>query len=113
LTLQQVQSHRFLHDGSLAEQFIGRHLLYGAGAQANPELFYWLREGKNANAEIDHVIHAGSRVVPVEVKAGACGSLRSLHEFVAACADPLALGVDMNPPSLQRVQHEAIVHVDG
>lgn len=108
LTLHEFESQRFLHEGALAEQFVGQHLLYAAGAQSKPELFYWLREGKNANAEIDYVIPVGGRVVPVEVKAGACGSLRSLHQFVAAYAAPSALRFDLNPPSLQRVRHEAI-----
>jgi len=108
LTLEQFQSQRFLHEGPLAEQFVGQHLLCSAGPTAKPELHYWLREGKNANAEVDYVIQAGSRVVPVEVKAGASGSLRSLHQFAAAHEAPLALRFDLNPPSVQRVQHSAV-----
>ncbi|MDD5672688.1 MAG: AAA family ATPase [Chitinivibrionales bacterium] len=108
LTLEQFQSERFMHEGPLAEQFVGQHLLYAAGAQARPELFYWLREGRSANAEVDYVIQAGSHVVPVEVKAGATGSLRSLHQFVAAYNTPLAVRFDMNPPSMQSVKHTVV-----
>jgi predicted AAA+ superfamily ATPase len=106
LTLEQFQSHRFLHEGPLAEQFIGQHLLYTQGMHSKPELFYWLREGKSANAEIDYVIQAGNSVVPIEVKAGASGSLRSLHQFVAAYDTKFAMRFDLNPPSVQHVKHE-------
>ena len=48
--------------------------------------------------------------MPVEVKAGAAGSLRSLHQFLARgepsrrTASPLALRFDLNPPSLSEPQ---------
>jgi uncharacterized protein len=107
LSLEQFQSHRFLHEGPLAEQFIGQHLLFSQGTHSKPELFYWLREGKSANAEIDYLIQAENLVVPVEVKAGASGSLRSLHQFVAAYNAKFAIRFDLNAPSLQNVKHEA------
>lgn len=44
-----------------------------------PALFTWIREAKNSNAEVDYVLQVGTRIVPVEVKAGATGRLRSLH----------------------------------
>ncbi len=33
------------------------------------ELFYWLNESKNANAEVDFVVSQGNLIMPVEVKA--------------------------------------------
>ena len=63
-------------------------------------LHYWAREARNAAAEVDYVIAAGSRVVPVEVKAGATGSLRSLHQFVREKSSGLALRLNGDPPSL-------------
>lgn len=105
LTLEEFNSHRFLHEGALAEQFIGQHLLRNAAPQARPELFYWVREGKSTNAEVDYLQQAGTHVVPVEVKAGTGGSLRSLHQFVATYNTPVALRFDMNPPSVQDVRH--------
>ena len=41
-------------------------------------------------------------VVPVEVKAGATGSLRSLQQFVREKSSDLALRFNADPPSLLR-----------
>ena len=43
---------------------------------------FWLRENANANAEVDVVIKHKQHIIPVEIKSGAKGSLRSLHEFI-------------------------------
>ena len=43
---------------------------------------FWTRENANANAEVDMIIKVNNKVVPVEVKSGAKGRLRSLHEFM-------------------------------
>jgi hypothetical protein len=108
LTLEQFQSHRFLHEEPLAEQFVGQQLLYSLGPQNKPELFYWQREGKSSNAEVDYIIPAGPFAIPVEVKAGVSGTLRSLHQFAASYHPALSLRFDCNPPSTQYVRHTII-----
>jgi hypothetical protein len=49
----------------------------------DPRLFYWHREARNANAEVDYVISAGAEVVPIEVKAATGGALKSMFQFLA------------------------------
>jgi uncharacterized protein len=66
-------------------------------------LTYWLREGRSSNAEVDFVVALDGRIVPIEVKAGGRGSLRSLHQFVGEKRVPLAVRFDSNPPSIQTV----------
>jgi len=83
-----------------ADLFVGQHLLYREAPYRTPALHYWARETRNAAAELDYVIAVGSRVVPVEVKAGATGSLRSLHQFVRERSSRLALRFNGDPPSL-------------
>jgi predicted AAA+ superfamily ATPase len=46
------------------------------------KLHFWLRENANANAEVDIAIRYMQHIIPVEVKSGAQGRLRSLHEFI-------------------------------
>jgi predicted AAA+ superfamily ATPase len=36
----------------------------------------------NSSAEVDYVIQHENQVIPIEVKAGTTGTLRSLHEFM-------------------------------
>lgn len=47
-----------------------------------PELFYWCREKHQSSSEIDYVVAWGGRIIPVEVKAGKTGVLKSLQVFV-------------------------------
>jgi predicted AAA+ superfamily ATPase len=83
-----------VNQGKLAEQFIGQHLLYDRPCYQTPEVYYWAREKKNASAEIDYVISRGSQVIPIEVKSGKTGSLRSMHVFLKE--KKLSLGIRFN-----------------
>ena len=71
-----------VNQGSVCEQFIGQHLLYSQPSFVKPELFFWMREKRSSNAEVDYVISMGSRIVPIEVKAGKTGTLKSLQVFL-------------------------------
>jgi predicted AAA+ superfamily ATPase len=57
-------------------------LLCAAPAFEDPQLFYWAREARNANAEVDFVISRHQEILPVEVKAGRTGTLRSTFQFL-------------------------------
>ena len=71
-----------LLDGRIAEMFVGVQLLGRSTGQMR-NLFFWTREGAaKSNAEIDYIISTSRGVVPVEVKAGATGTLKSLHFFM-------------------------------
>ncbi|MCE2515002.1 MAG: ATP-binding protein [Acidobacteria bacterium] len=100
LDLERPGDPTLVNRGAVAEQFVGQHLLYSEAPYRTPALHYWARETRNAAAEIDYVIAAGRRVVPVEVKAGATGSLRSLHQFVREKSAGLAVRFNADPPSL-------------
>lgn len=102
-TLSRRDDAELVNDGAIAEQFVGQHLLEMLADSPSRELTYWLREGRSSNAEVDFVVAIEGRIVPIEVKAGARGSLRSLHQFVAEKHVPLAVRFDSNPPSRQTV----------
>ena len=46
---------------------------------------FWVREKRQSSAEVDLVISHNGLAIPVEIKSGATGSLRSLHQFIDAC----------------------------
>jgi len=46
-------------------------------------------------------------IVPIEVKAGASGGLKSLHQFVAEKGVQLAVRFDAPPPSIQTIRTNA------
>jgi len=102
---EKLQSRDFINSGRLAEQFVAQHLLFRGPSWERPALYYWLREGRSGNAEVDFLLEGPQGVVPLEVKAGASGSMKSLLRFVMEKGSPAAVRLDMNPPSLQRVRH--------
>ncbi len=103
--IQSLDDRRLVNEGALAEQFIGQHLLYRDGGHTDPRLHYWIREAKSENAEVDYVISRGDWVVPIEVKAGMSGRLKSLQVFSLLKSSPVCVRFDLNPPSLAEYQH--------
>lgn len=89
-----------VNGGAMAEQFVGQQLLFGGAPYETPQLFYWVREAPSASAEVDYVTVSGNAVVPVEVKAGSSGSLRSLHRFLKEKRRDFALRFNADRPSL-------------
>ena len=105
LNMNLLRTTRFINEGNIAEQFIAQHLLYSGRPNTKPELYYWLREGKSNNAEVDFVVPTGGHVTPVEVKAGKSGTLKSLHQFTRTRNTNTCLRFDLNTPSRQQVEH--------
>lgn len=68
---------------SLADLFVGLELLKSGSCYEKQRLFYWHREAKSSNAEVDYVIQRGRQIIPLEVKSGSRGSMQSLHIFMA------------------------------
>lgn len=98
---------QFANAGPGAEQFIGQHLVHLYADRPNRQLTYWLREGRSSNAEVDYVTDFAGLIVPVEVKAGRTGTLKSLHQFVAERRVPLAVRFHLEQPEVQWVDAAA------
>ncbi len=88
--------------GAVAEQFIGQHLLYAGEYYNEPVLFYWVREVKSAAAEVDYLLAVDHEVIPIEIKAGATGALRSLHQFCKEKQQGHALRFNSELPSVMK-----------
>ncbi len=65
--------------GMLAEQFVAQQLV----AQTNQHTYYWVRTQSGASSEIDFVTQQNGNIVPIEVKAGKSGALKSLHYLLS------------------------------
>ncbi|MBW2659643.1 MAG: ATP-binding protein [Deltaproteobacteria bacterium] len=104
-TMAAFDDRQLVNEGGIAEQFVGQHLIDISGGLDQPSLYYWLREKKSSNAEVDYVIGSAGLVLPVEVKSGTSGSLKSLQQFVYSKDINLAIRFDLNPSSLQQVEN--------
>ena len=83
LDIEKATDLILVNAGAVCEQFIGQHLLMGVSVYEEPALFYWMRDKPNSSAEVDYLVSIGSRLIPVEVKAGATGRLKSLQLFLS------------------------------
>ncbi len=93
--------------GAIAEQFVGQELLAYAPRIDESELFFWCREQKSSMAEVDFVITVDSQIVPIEVKAGSTGQLKSLRIFMQEKS--IKMGVRVSQHSLNF--HDQILSV--
>lgn len=71
-----------VNKGTIAEMLAGLEYLHYLSPNLRHEQYYWVRQSKNSLAEIDYVIPIMSQIVPMEVKAGVQGGMKSLWEFM-------------------------------
>ena len=70
------------YQGQLAEQFVGQQLLSESKtANIFQELFCWIRSERGSSAEVDYLIQREGKIIPVEVKSGRGGRLKSMSIF--------------------------------
>jgi len=71
-----------VNKGNIAELFVGLELLKSNDCYERTALYYWHREAKNSQAEVDYVIQNQDAIVPIEVKAGTKGAMQSMFLFM-------------------------------
>ena len=71
-----------VNKGPVAELLAGLELLHYLSPNLHHDLYYWVRQAKNATAEIDYLFTKDMQVLPIEVKAGVQGGMKSLWDFM-------------------------------
>jgi uncharacterized protein len=69
------------YHGQIGEQIAGQTLI-AINTVRNDSLHYWYRDQNGATSEVDYLIVINNRLLPVEVKSGKTGTLRSLYNFM-------------------------------
>ncbi len=110
--LTNVEDLLLVNQGGLAEQVVGQLLRTINPPYVEPALYYWQREEKGANAEVDYIIQHANRVVPVEVKAGSTGALKSLHILMGLKKLETALRFNADLPSRTIVKVKTHLEVE-
>lgn len=86
-----------IHRGALAEQFVGQELIAYGDCFRQENLYFWEREKHSSSAEVDYVITVGQSIVPIEVKAGAQGHLKSLIQFMKEKKSEFGIRISEQP----------------
>ncbi|OGT53966.1 MAG: AAA family ATPase [Gammaproteobacteria bacterium RIFCSPHIGHO2_12_FULL_41_15] len=106
LKLNQIREQvdlNLINKGSISEQVVGQLLRCIDPQYIDPALYYWVREKQNANAEIDFIIQHNTDLVPIEVKSGSTGTMKSLHYFMSEKKLPRAVRINADFPSVTMI----------
>jgi len=80
---------------------VAQELFYTSGQAdkrtSGQEVHFWVRDKTQSSAEVDFVIGYEDLMIPVEVKKGEPGRLRSLHQFVEKAQHPFAVRLHAGP----------------
>lgn len=98
--IMDLSDLRLTNEGGIAEQLVGQLLRTIFPKFVDPKLYYWMREKVGAEAEIDYLLQHNTQIVPLEVKAGSTGTLRSLHGFMQQKNLRMAVRINADYPSM-------------
>lgn len=101
--IQSTEEINLINNGGIAEQAVGQLLRTIIPYYIDPALYCWMREDPGTNAEIDYILQHHNKVIPIEVKAGKTGSLKSLHYFMGLKRYKFAIRVNSDYPSVVNV----------
>ena len=87
----------FVNKGGLSEMFAGLELIKYDNYLSKPELYYWQRIERGAQAEVDYVISRKGKIYPVEVKANNSGSMQSMYKFLELKGSEYGIRTSLEP----------------
>ncbi|WP_158861320.1 ATP-binding protein [Lunatibacter salilacus] len=80
------------YKGSLIPHLVTQELI-SLQVYSDQKPNFWVREKNQSSAEVDLVYVWQDKIIPIEIKSGATGSLRSLHQFVEIADHPYAVRI--------------------
>lgn len=86
-----------LFRGVIAEQFVAQELCAIQDPFIDRGLYYWENLNRSSSAEIDFLVNINQRMLPIEVKSGSTGRLRSLRQFMNTKGSNLGVRVSECP----------------
>lgn len=89
LALEDLSS---LYKGSLIPHLITQEII-SLNTANNKKPNFWVREKKQSSSEVDLVFTFKDKIIPVEIKSGSVGSLKSLHQFIEQTNHPYAVRI--------------------
>lgn len=92
-----------VYRGKIAEHVVGQEFLT-TSYLLSYKLHFWVRDKNESDAEIDYLFLFNGYLVPVEVKMGSIGKLRSLHQYMELSTCPVAVRVWQGKQSIERAK---------
>ena len=89
-----------VYQGRIAEQVVAQEII--SKTYQPPSLHFWIKE--KGEAEVDFLYPFKDSVIPIEVKSGAFGKLKSLFLFMEKSDHPYAIRVYSGENRVDRLQ---------
>lgn len=74
--------NNFINKGAVVESFVGQELLAYSNPHSKTSLYFWQREERGSQAEIDYLIQKQGQIIPIEVKSDKGSHLKSMRIFL-------------------------------
>lgn len=78
--------------GAIVPHMINQEVL-SLESERKSKLSFWVRDKTQSSAEVDLILSHKGLIFPIEIKSGATGSLKSLHQFVNKSPHPYAIRI--------------------
>jgi uncharacterized protein len=101
--IQDIRTIQLTNQDGLREQLVGQLLRFIFPHYIDPQLFYWTRQQSGVSAEIDYITQHNQHIIPIEVKSGTTGTLKSLHYFMEKKQLSYAVRINGNKPSVTKI----------
>lgn len=99
-TQPDIQS---VYRGFITQHLVGQELSC-LEHQLRGDIAFWVREKRQSSAEIDFVIPYKGKLIPVEVKSGKTGSLKSLHLFMSEADHNFAVRIHEGELGIEEIR---------
>jgi predicted AAA+ superfamily ATPase len=96
------------NQGEITEQFVAQEILAYSDFHKRAKLYYWHREAKSSNAEVDFILLKKGEIIPAEVKSTHKGHMKSLHLFLESHPNS-KMGLKLSMGSF--AQHDNLVEI--
>lgn len=91
------------YKGAIIPHLVSQELLSMNLLKSNKTLF-WVRDKRQSSAEVDIVYPFRGKIIPIEIKSGSTGTLRSLHQFIERCDHPYAIRMYSGELNIQKTR---------
>ena len=92
-----------VYRGIIAEHIVGQELRASSYSVLH-KVHFWIREKKESSAEVDYILPWQGKLIPIEVKSGTIGKLRSLHQFMDQVPHSIAVRVWQGASSIEKAR---------
>ncbi|NTV82826.1 MAG: ATP-binding protein [Bacteroidales bacterium] len=92
-----------VYQGIITEHVVGQELLACQSGSLGA-INFWVREKKESQAEVDYIYPYQGKLIPLEVKSGATGKLKSLHLYMEFTPHNLAVRLYPGKVTIDRIR---------